>query len=162
MHGYYFSFAWRPQDLSLHITALEFIAAVFAVIVFHPLLRGAQVLGQVDASVVERVVTADRASSPVLQFIHMELLKLPEYNMPANFNLAHIYGEANIMADATSRGELEALRDGAALLGVRLRCLELPEKAVAFLDRVHDFVARQPRDGNVPPPLRADPCRRKA
>ena len=159
MHGYYFSFAWRPQDLSLHITALEFIAAVFAVIVFHPLLRGAQVLGQVDASVVERVVTADRASSPVLQFIHMELLKLPEYSMPANFNLAHIYGEANIMADATSRGELEALRDGAALLGVRLRCLELPEKAVVFLDRVHDFVARQPRDGNVPPPLRADPCR---
>ena len=65
----------------------------------------------------------------------MELLKLPEYSMPANFNLAHIYGEANIMADATSRGELEALRDGAAYSYIRY--IEIFENCSTAVTRLY-------------------------
>ena len=118
LHGYYFTYAWTEQDLELHITALEFCAVVLAVLVFCPLLVGAEIVALGDASVVDAILRGDSASSPVLQFIHLRLTELPEFSLPARLRFKHWAGEANFMADASSRGELEALRLGAAFLGV--------------------------------------------
>ena len=99
-----------------YITALEFCAVVLAVLVFCPLLVGAEIVALGDASVVDAILRGDSASSPVLQFIHLRLTELPEFSLPARLRFKHWAGEANFMADASSRGELEALRLGAAFL----------------------------------------------
>ena len=51
----------------------------------------------------------------------------------------HVYGEANVMADAPSRGEFEAMHLLAGHLGISLRRVELPAAFFELLDRVHEF-----------------------
>ena len=96
-------------------------------------------VGRVDAQVVDRILNNDSAKSEIMQFIHLELNQVPELKLPRSVAWEHVYGEANVMADAPSRGEFEAMNLLASHLNIRLRRLELPPAFFELLDRVHEF-----------------------
>ena len=74
-----------------------------------------------------------------MQFIHLELNEVPELKLPRSVEWEHVYGEANVMADAPSRGEFEAMDLLASHLNIRLRRLELPPAFFELLNEVHAF-----------------------
>ena len=149
-HGYYFSYALTERDLKLFITALEFLGACAATMIFGPLSMGAEVVGRGDAEVVDYVLNRQAASAPMMQFVHEQLLELPELKLPQRIKWEHINGEANPLADAPSRGEFEAMTEMASLLGVKLRRLDVPDEFLRLVDRVHEFAARQDEEGEPP------------
>ena len=138
-HGFFFSYALTERDMRLHITALEFLAAVAGVMVFGRLSAGADVVGRVDAQVVDRILNNNSAKSEIMQFIHLKLNEVPELKLPRSVEWEHVYGEANVMADAPSRGEFEAMDLLASHLNIRLRRLELPPAFFELLNEVHAF-----------------------
>jgi len=149
-HGYYFSYPLTERDLELFITSLEFLGACAATMIFGPLSMGAEVVGRGDAQVVDYVLNRQSASAPMMQFVHEQLLALPELMLPRRVKWEHINGEANPLADAPSRGEFEAMAEMASLLGVKLRRLDVPDEFLRLVDRVHEFAARQDAEGEPP------------
>lgn len=157
-HGYFFSYPLTRAMFILHITALEFLASVVAVIVFGPLSAGSKVNARVDAQVVDKILNNDSAHSPVMQFIHLEMLALPQLSQPTQIEWEHVYGESNVVADAPSRGELDTLRHLAILLGITLRELTVPQQAIDLIERVLAFAERQPpKEGD----LGSEPARKR-
>jgi hypothetical protein len=141
-HGYFFSYALTERDRRLHITALEFLAACLGAMLFGRLSEGSDVVGRVDAQVVDRILNNNSAKSEMMQFIHLQMQSLPELQLPRSVTWEHVYGEANVMADAPSRGEFEAMNMLAGHLNIRLRRLDIPPAFFELLERVHDFYDR--------------------
>ena len=152
MHGYYFSYPLTAGDLELHISWLEFIAAIVGCRAFAPRAEGLPLHGMVDAKSVHQVLTNHRAHSEVMQLLHLEYLQHPSRLQPASLSWSWIAGEVNVLADAPSRGELDTLRDLAAHLGITLRRIDVDADARYLLDKVHAFLG-----GSEPPKKRVKP-----
>lgn len=117
---------WRYQlserELRLPIAVLKF-AAHFGEVAAHSsdIPAAALVISEVDALTTTMVLTDDAASSPLMQHIHLRLLGLPQQQAIASRHaVAHIYGEANVLADAVSRAKWDVARSLATQLGIAL------------------------------------------
>ncbi|MGA1354443.1 MAG: hypothetical protein ACO32I_06685, partial [Candidatus Limnocylindrus sp.] len=136
---------WRypesgPLDqryLRLPIAALEFIAYVGSVAAFaHMIPDEALLVSEVDALATADTLTAEAARSPVMQAIHLELVQMPAFARIAERHVvAHIYGEANVVADAVSRDLGDVLQALAGQLGLRLQYSRPPACVSALLDK---------------------------
>ena len=59
--------------------------------------------------------------------------RLPEYHLlRPYFDVEHVFGPANIMADAASRAKFKLIATLAVHLGVTARRISLPERALTF------------------------------
>ena len=123
------------EELQLHITVLEAVAAVANIMAAHDLLGGTESLppavcfeAQVDALSTAEVLIKGRARSPMMQLVHSQALLSPQFRAMLPFlRVRHILGLGNIAADAASRGYQQVLEVVAKALGVRLRQIPAPQ-----------------------------------
>lgn len=122
---------WRyPEEgplpakyLSIPIAVLEFVAYLGSVASFAPFIpERALVVSEVDALATADALTRQAAKSPMMQKVHLALMELPEFKRIARHHMvSHIFGEANVMADAASRGLYDVLQQLAGQLRLRLQ-----------------------------------------
>ena len=138
VHGDWWHVPLSREDQSLfHITAMEMIALGVNVIMFGEKLQGAAVMLCADALATVDIMNACSAHSPALQSIHARILALPEFAALAPaLRTAHVYGEVNVMADASSRARFELIDSIATQLGMAHRRVGLPARAEEFLQAV--------------------------
>ncbi|KAL3907471.1 MAG: hypothetical protein SGPRY_010156 [Prymnesium sp.] len=99
------------------------------------------------------MLTSDAAKSELMQFIHGFLLSLPVYALHRDSLLvSHIYGEANVAADAASRGEFVTLHALFAQLGLAPLLLHppnwLPQLLDSLLELLHNSAQTEPGMSN--------------
>jgi hypothetical protein len=148
--GYYWSFPLARVDCELPMPVLEFCALWGNVLVFAPLVKGAQVHLATDSLTTADVIAAASADSLLMQIVHLRLLARPEWRALApngNPHVGFIYSETNVMADAASRGRLDLLERLCAQIGLRGHRLDAPHALRALLDEL--VLAMQ--DGDAPP-----------
>ena len=157
-HGQFWHFPLLPEfrDL-LHITAWEFVALAFNVIIFGRRLGGEVVHLLADALATVQIMVNRAAHSPTMQIIHSELLQLPEFaKLGARLSHSHVFGEVNVVADAASRGNFDLIYKLAAQLGQKAQQINVPPEALAFLERVLVAVRAETLAslgfGPIPPP----------
>ncbi|KAL1510835.1 hypothetical protein AB1Y20_007118 [Prymnesium parvum] len=114
-----------PDELGLPIGVLEFAAYYGTVEVFAATVDAdALVVSEVDALASADALTAESARSALMQLVHARLLAMPAFvALKRRHAVGHIFGDANIMADAASRGDYDVARDLAAQLGMALQWL---------------------------------------
>lgn len=137
--GYLYGYYWTLQTMApITIPVAEFAAAIINVIVFYPLLARAQcVVLEIDALATPTVLHADRARSPGLREALRATRDVAQFQrMLRKLHLQHVYGENNTAADAASRGKWDVLRALARAFGHRLRRVEPPPDAIAYLNAV--------------------------
>ena len=139
--GWICGFVWRvpltQEDLKLHISALEAIAAVVNVISAYSLLGGTDCLpadtcveAHVDAQATAQVLIKGRAKSKALAHLHLLALQQKEFTGLLPFLMVkHVFGLGNIASDAASRGYDHVLKIIAKGTGVKL--IWLPEPGIA-------------------------------
>ena len=72
-----------------------------------------------------------------MQFIDLELQALPEYKaLAGRLEHFHTFGEGNPVSDAASRGKYALVAELCAQHGVNARRLEIPVRAVDFMNRL--------------------------
>jgi hypothetical protein len=139
--GFWWSYPLSLLELTLHITALEAIAAVVNLVWAAQLLCGGldncadlpehQLLTlHVDAQATAHVLVKGKARSPMMQFIHSWALGLPGFSeFLAQVDIHHIFGVSNLASDAASRG----LKHVLLALGkhLRLKLVHRPAPEVA-------------------------------
>ena len=114
------------------------IGAIFNVATFGHMLEGAPAALAVDALVVPFVLTGS-TDSPLLQFLHEELLSLPAYKAIApKLSCLHEYGDFNIVCDKGSRNEIEQMEDVLRHLGLNPQYVDVPPPVLTILDRAVD------------------------
>ena len=119
----------------LPIVVLEFLGAVFNVIHFARMLQGAPAMLVLDALVCP-IVLGGKATSPMLQFLHSELLALPEYRLVEDsLYVAHENGPFNPVCDCGSRGKFDEMEAIMKHLGTKAVYLPVDPRCVAMLDR---------------------------
>lgn len=135
LYGYYWTFATLAP---ITIPVAEFVAAIFNVIIFEPLLASARcVILEVDALATPTVLEADRARSDGLREALRESWLLPQMQrMRGVLRTRHIFGEGNTAADAASRGKWDVLAGVSKQLGHRLQRIQVPPEAVDYLNAV--------------------------
>lgn len=118
--GSYWHFPLDTPHMQLPIAVLEFVAAVATYAVFaEPLPSGALFLLEVDALATAQALASDAARSPLMQYVHRFFMALPSYEKHHHRLLCvHIFGEANVAADAASRGDFDTLRALFSQLGL--------------------------------------------
>ena len=127
----------QPAWLTLPIVALEFAAqAVLNLMVFGHLLVGAELISMPGDSLVAPTVLASKArGSPLLVWMHMYFLGMPETKqLFDSLVCSQEFGVSNIVTDAGSRGKECVLHAVSAHLGWKLSVMDVPERGVAFLD----------------------------
>ena len=156
LYGYYWTFATLAP---ITIPVAEFVAAIFNIIIFEPLLAAAQcVVLEIDAIATPTILSKDSARSAGLREALREARELPAMQRMRNALMTrHCFGEGNTAADAASRAKWGVLASIAEQLGHRLRRVEVPPEAVAYLNRVlaalnlGEHVAPS-LEGEAPPP----------
>jgi hypothetical protein len=124
MHGKHFGQQLGPEYGVLPIAALEFVAAIVALLSFArhlPKLSPSQLIVHlsVDALATPFVLTDDAASSPCMVAIHEAVLLEEEFQHVSQYLIvSHIYGMANEFADAASRAHHSRLAQLAAQLRI--------------------------------------------
>lgn len=115
--------ALTAAELNLPIAVLEFAAYYGAVEVFADLISAdAFVVSEVDALASADSIAAEAARSALMQRVHERLLLLPAFRkLDGRHAVGHIFGEANVLADAASRGNFDVARELAAQLGMVLQ-----------------------------------------
>jgi hypothetical protein len=124
-----------PADLrgTLHITSLELLSLCIGVIIWAEDLSGHRFTLCSDALATVQNMWRNAARSPAMQAILLLLQNMPEFHiLRPYFDVEHVFGPANIMADAASRAKLKLLSAVAAQLGVTARRIALPERALKF------------------------------
>ena len=137
--GYLYGYYWHLSTLSpITIPVAEMVAAFINVIAFAPLLRHAtHVTLEVDALATPSIVAAHHARSATMRAAHAEAMALEEVaEMMHALWVEHSFGENNTAADAASRLKWPVLISIAHQLGHQLQRVELPRRALDFLDRV--------------------------
>jgi hypothetical protein len=119
---------WRYPDatplsaaeLDLPVAATEFAAFYGQVEAFgDEVPDDALVLAEVDALTTALGLTEEASQSPLMQHVYSELLVLPQFQrLRDRMIVAHCHGDANIMADAFSRGELETAQEICRQMGM--------------------------------------------
>ncbi|KAL3893591.1 MAG: hypothetical protein SGPRY_014125, partial [Prymnesium sp.] len=141
---------WRyvlsKRELRLPIAVLEF-AARFGEVAAHGLdiPSSALIVSEVDALTTTLVLTNDAANSPLMQHIHLRLQALPQQQAIADKHaVAHIYGEANVLADAVTRAKWDVARSLASQLGVALEVSPPPPELSPLLEELVVLLDEQP------------------
>ena len=143
LHGDWWFIPLTNEDRSIfHITSLELAAAAINIIIFGPRLKGFNTFLYADATTTVHVLFENRARSATLQVVHELLLARPEYQaLSPTLRVDHIFGEANIFADAASRNRPDVLRALALQIGSIARQIQPPKEAISFLEDIR-FRAR--------------------
>ena len=134
LHGLYWYFPVPADDIPyLSIPILEFLGAAFNVIMFYPQLHqlGSDVAPAwvnlyTDALTTARVLSAESAKSTVIVEAYQHLICSPAWrSLYGRLRVAHVFGDANVLADLISRARWDEFRQLCAMLGVRPQLLEL-------------------------------------
>ena len=156
-HGYHWDLPLTPELRRLHITHLEMLGVVVNIVLFVETILPA---GDVDLSQVRIVAHCDAltsvdvlarssASSHMLQGIHLLLLGTPAFTRIQHVvSVQHIWGEANFLSDACSRGNLPLLRLMCSQLGVTPQRLEVSSSALQLVRAAYEFFC-SPRFGDM-------------
>ena len=104
--------ALSAEELGLPVAVTEFVAFFGQVEAFGDGVPDeALVVAEVDALATALSLTDEAAQSPLMQEVFSELQRLPQFvRLRDRMLVAHCYGDANILADAFSRGELDTAR----------------------------------------------------
>ena len=145
VHGDWWHLELSGEDRELfHITALEMIALGINVIMFGEKMQGASVALCSDALATVNIINNRNAHSPALQAVQELILALPELAFIApTLSSVHVFGEVNIMADASSRARFGLVDSVARQLGIPHRRVEPPARALAFLDAARSNARRR-------------------
>ena len=135
LHGLYWYFPVPATDVPLlSIPILEFLGVAFNVLTFYPHLHcmgsassPAWVDLYTDAFTTARVLAAESAKSTVIVEAYQHLLTSPEWRaLYGRLRVAHLYGDANVLADLISRARWAEFRQLCAMLGVRPQLVATP------------------------------------
>ena len=148
MHGQAWYLPLLPRDLSgateLPINVLEFVAIFGNFATFGssiPESLNCRLLALTDSLTSAIIVARHSARAPLMQLVHLRLLALPDFRRLAPVSeIAHIYGPANAMADAVSRGYFETLSELCAQLRVALLWLPPHASAIVLLEDLRHAV----------------------
>ena len=126
------------QQAGLPIAVLEFAAAVVTLELFAPELpAGALVLFEVDALATMDALTTDSAHSPLMQHLHRHLLASAAYrHIAPGLLCSHVYGDANLLADAASRSRMDVARSFCAQMGMAMEIRTTPPSVSRLLDEL--------------------------
>lgn len=156
-----YSDAWwhlklTSEDKELfHITILELIAVGINVVVYGDLLEGCYVTLCVDALSSAQLIAAGHSCSEAMAVGWSLIQATPQYSaLRPLLREAHVYGEANVMSDASSREKFEVISDVAEHYGVVATRVPLPQRALDFVQAVH-VAAHYDEQRPGPPPARA-------
>ena len=136
MYGLWWAIAiadW-PGLETLDIPHLELLAACVGLLTYAEMLSEAEHIELDTDALATAVALTKRAKSPELQAILDVLLLRPEYQAIAKrLGVSQLFGAANIMSDAASRGYAETLRAVAESLGIKTKRIEISAAARSFL-----------------------------
>ena len=139
--GYWWIYNLDPKTAEfMHITEFELLAAGVNIMVFCSLVKGilvanpkARVLLLSDA-LAAVTSTLDIAKSQALQLTMRDIEELEAYKtLKHQLLVTHVYGEANVAADAASRGFVEVLEALCKQMGVKCVKLPVPQVAIDFV-----------------------------
>ena len=139
--GYWWIYNLDPTTAEfMHITELELLAAGVNILVFCGLIGGilaanpqARVLLLSDA-LAAVASTLDAAKSQALQLTMRDIESLEAYQLLKHqLMVSHVYGEANVAADAASRGFIDVLQALCKQMGVKCVKLPVPKVAIDFV-----------------------------
>ena len=164
MHGQAWYLPLLPRDLSgpteLPINVLEFVAIFGNFATFGsniPSVLHCRLLALTDSLTSALIVANHSARAPLMQLVHLRLLALRDFRrLSPVTEIAHIYGPANAMADAVSRGYFDTLGELCAQLRVALLWLPPHASVIVLLEDLRAAV-----DGSLSshPPTPPDPGR---
>ena len=134
--------AERPGLEHLDIPHLELLAAGLGIIIYGEFLDGAEHI-ELDTDALATAATLQRrAKTPTMQAILDALLDNPVYQKVARrLSVSHLFGAANILSDAASRGYDETLQAVADALGIVPKRVPLSAQASNFLSGALDKLA---------------------
>ena len=145
--GWVYGFVWRvplsTEDLQLHISLLEAIAAIVNITCMHRLIGDTDHLppdtcveAHIDAQAIAQVLVKGRAKAPAFAYLHRLALMIPEFvSMLPFLVVLHTFGLANIASDAASRGYVKVLEVVAHSVGVKIMYLDEPKLARELLNK---------------------------
>ena len=138
VHGEWWHLKLTSEDKELfHITVLELIAAGINVVVYGDLLGGCDVTLCVDALSSAQLIAAGHSRSEAMAVVWSLIQATPQYSaLRPLLREAHVYGEANVMSDASSREKFEVISDVAEQCGVVATRVPLPQRALDFVEAV--------------------------
>ena len=156
---------WRYPDTSaLSAAELELPVAVTEFAAFYGQVEAfggdvpddALVMAEVDALATALSLTDEAAQSPLMQAVFAELQQLPQFqHLRERMLVAHCYGDANILADAFSRGELETAREICLHMGMAYELRPSPLGLRRLMRRLVDLhrasTAPGPSNPNMAP-----------
>ena len=97
----------------------------------------ALVLAEVDALATALSLTEEAAQSPLMQEVYSELQQLPQFlRIRDRLIVAHCHGDANIMADAFSRGELDTAKEICRQMGMSFDLQPSPLRLRSLMRRL--------------------------
>lgn len=141
MHGFYWELPVKPEWKHLHITTLEFLCLLGHLLVFGRLLRsGVRVVMHTDAVTSAMKLLGGRGKSEVMEMVRSAICSHPLMNkFRSDLIVQHVWGAANVMADAHSRAYKNVIVTVARQLGVRSIECPVPSEFVLFVDKVARF-----------------------
>ena len=163
MHGASWYLPLLPSDVrgasELPIAALELAAVVVNFMVFGPRIPcGVRVVVMSDSLTLVDGVADGTAHAPLMQFLHKQLLALPDFGrLVALLLIGHLFGEGNVMSDARSRGYTDTITQLCANLHIKHVPLDVPQAAHDLMTALRAEHARLAdgaplRDLPLPPP----------
>ena len=139
--GHLYGMVWnvplieQKGHLELPVVATEMLGGLFNCKIFGPILAGAPCSLVLDALVVPLVI-AGKAGSPLTQFLHEELLAMPEYQgIQSDLFVEHLYGPFNPVADAGSRNKPDQVAALLRHMGLAVQYMAVPTWCFELLDR---------------------------
>jgi hypothetical protein len=127
-----------PRFLQLPIAVLEFVALACTLVLFGPLIPTTSlVVAETDALSTADSLTADAASSLLMQHVHTWLRARVEFqSLEHRLLVAHVFGDANVMADAISRGYYDVISSLAVQFGLVVSYREPPPCVEVLLNEL--------------------------
>ena len=111
------------------------------------------VLVQCDSLVSTKIMTGRKrgttlrsaAKSPLMQYIHQQMTTHPQYKrLEKCVEVAHEWGEGNILSDAGSRGREDKLISICDLLGINAKKIEVSDEVTKMMAGALQFAIENP------------------
>ena len=145
LDGLYFALRLQHDDvvgpLAIPIAPLEFATWGVAVLTYERYVSGHPVALFSDSLTSTDAIANDSHTSELMQYIAHRLFELPSFRAlcATGLTVGHLYGEANPLADAPSRGKFALLHELCAQMGIPARRLEVPQQARDFFADIRRF-----------------------
>ena len=155
--GYFHGLWWtlplteQQQDI-IQKAHLELLAAVINFCMFCRFvlpdpavaISKVDIVSHMDGLAAWQVLADHAAKAPAMMHIHEMLLASNEFAQHGHvWQVTHLYGDANFMADAASRGLTRGLHRMAAQLKVTLHQLDVPTDLRGMAQNVMEFLQQQ-------------------